>query len=162
MSLTTRFAAPGLFAVIAACSSSPPLTYEGAIAANARRPDAAQAQEWATSVLGPFWAAQMPDLLKSCLEPRSQDVPSVARLVIRLDRRRVSVPFEEGTSKTFTTCLSAAVQSLRWPQSPFEKLYLAVELNTKPPDPSAAAAEAEAIMDAMSRPNKSLERTRER
>ena len=93
---------------------------------------------------------------------RRTDAPNAARLVIRLDQPRVTVPLSDGTPDTFAKCLSSSVQSLKWPQSPFRKLYLAVEVNSAPPDQSAATAEAEAIMDAMSRSNKSLERTREK
>jgi len=161
MTIVTRSIGPGLVVLLTACAVSPPITYEGAIAANAERADAEQAQEWATSVLGPFWDAHFPELLKSCVEPSAQDAPAKSRLVIRLDRQRVSVPLEEGSPDTFTKCLSSSVRSLKWPSSPFANLYFAVEINTKPPDPSAAGAEAEAIMD-MSRSNTSLERTRER
>ena len=162
MAVIARFIVTSVSVFLAACAARPPITYESAIAANAKRPDAAPAQEWATSVLSPFWDAQIAGLMEKCLDATSREVPTSSRLVIRLARRGVTVPFKDGAPASFASCLSSSVKSLTWPQSPFEGLYLAVEVNVEPPDPTAAAAEAEAILDAMSRSNTSLERKRER
>ena len=162
MAFIARFIVTSCSVLVAACAARPPITYESAIAENAKRPDAGPAQEWATSVLSPFWDAQIAGLMKNCLDPASPEAPSHGRLVIRFSRRGVTVPFKDGVPASFPGCLSSSVMSLTWPQSPFEGLYLAVEVTVKPSDPSVAAGEADAIMDAMSRSNTSLQRKRER
>jgi hypothetical protein len=158
----TRLMAPVLLVLMTGCSSTTPITYDGAIKENAQRPDAVPAQEWANSVLGSFWNAQMPGLLESCFHPSVQDSRVQARLVVQLDRDRVTVPFRQGTPNSFSECLSSSVKALNWPKSPFSKIYFAVEVNTQPPDSSSDEAAAKAFLDSVSRSNKSPERTREK
>jgi hypothetical protein len=167
MKALTSFATPGFLLALAACTTASSITYDEAVAINARRTDKGEVQGWTSKVFEPFWKAHLEQVLGSCFELVSKSEPSIVRLVVLLSARSVSVPFKEGTPAPLSRCMSSSVAELRWPIPPVETLYVPIEINFRPPDPAAVAAEAEAeaeaeaIMDAMSRSNKSLERTRE-
>jgi hypothetical protein len=148
-------------------AAKPPLTYDEAIAANANRPDAAAAQEWSESVLKPFLNQQLESVLRSCVKPSADYAPNTGRLVIQLDRQQVTVPLAEGTPAEFPTCLASAMKGLSWPASPFDGLYLAVELNTRSLYSSeaeyeaASKAAAEKFMRDVTRPETPVESRRD-
>jgi hypothetical protein len=156
MKVIARFAALGLVVALLACTIAPSVTYDDAIAINAGRTDKGEIQAWTSELFEPFWKAHLEQVLNPCFEFVSESGPTNVRLVVLLAARSVSVPFAEGTPVPLSRCLSSSVTGLKWPSPPVEKLYVPIEINLRPPDPDSAAAEAEAIMDDLSRSNKSL------